>query len=93
MPPDAYEYTSTVCSQSRVSYHHRILHVLFTSRSSSNYRAKDRLGLSLIPIAVRLNRDLPFNTTEERCAANDITGQDFARARLSAYWTVRCTDV
>ncbi|KAF2169515.1 hypothetical protein M409DRAFT_52055 [Zasmidium cellare ATCC 36951] len=59
----------------------------------SNYRAKDRLGLTLIPIAVQLNNELPLNEYQRRYVDNDFYRRDFAVARLSTHWTAKCTHI
>ena len=57
----------------------------------SNYRAKDRLGLTLVPIAVELDNDVPVQVDEAWSLDVGISSQDWMRARVSAHWMVRCT--
>lgn len=59
--------------------------------SRSNYRAKDRLGLTLVPIADRYDKEVPVAASKKRCAAQDITEREYARARLSAHYSVKYT--
>ncbi|KAM0714321.1 hypothetical protein Q7P37_010108 [Cladosporium fusiforme] len=59
----------------------------------SNYRAKDRLGLTLVPIAAQLDKVVPKNSDAKRCAAQGVLEKDYLRARLSAHWMVECTDI
>nr|POE79506.1 nitrogen assimilation transcription factor nit-4 [Quercus suber] len=59
----------------------------------SNYRAKDKLGLTLIPIAALLDDQLPIHTNAEHCAIQGISERDYTRARLSTHWTVTCTHI
>ncbi|KAI5371147.1 hypothetical protein Slin15195_G020190 [Septoria linicola] len=59
----------------------------------ANYRAKDRLGLSLVPIAVHLNNQMPLHCDEEQYETHDTEKHDFARVRLSVYWTVITTHI
>ncbi|KAK4497562.1 hypothetical protein PRZ48_012013 [Zasmidium cellare] len=59
----------------------------------SNYRAKDRLGLTLIPIAVQLNNQLPVSENERKAVDHGVSKRVFARVRLSAHWTAKCTHI
>ena len=51
-------------------------------------RGKDKLGLSLINIAVQMNHDLPFPVT----SPEDLIMSDKLRARVSASWTAHLFD-
>jgi hypothetical protein len=54
----------------------------------AGFRGKDKLGLSLITIAVQMNNDLPFPPT----APENIFMTERLRARVSASWTAHLFD-
>ncbi|KAM0713477.1 hypothetical protein Q7P37_010439 [Cladosporium fusiforme] len=59
----------------------------------SNYRAKDQLGLTLVPIAAQLDRQVPMHGDANVCTDKNFSEQDFVRARLSAHLMIGCTDI
>jgi len=52
------------------------------------FRGKDKLGISLINIAVQMNHDLPYPST----SSEDITMSDKSRVRVSASWSSHLFD-
>lgn len=48
----------------------------------AGFRGKDKLGISLINIAVQMNQDLPYPST----SSEDVTMPDKLRVRVSASW-------
>lgn len=59
------------------------IQALIIMSMEAGFRGKDKLGLSLITIAVQMNHDLPFPP-----ASNEsITVSDRLRVRVSASWT------
>jgi hypothetical protein len=54
----------------------------------AGFRGKDKLGLSLITIAVQMNHDLPFPSK----SSEDITKSDKLRNRVIASWTTHLSD-
>ena len=61
--------------------------------SRSNYRAKDALGLTLVPIAAQLDNRIPIHPDADYCNSHAISQLDFLRARLNTHWMVKCTHV
>lgn len=59
---------------------------------SCNYRAKDKLGLSLVPIAARLNNRLSFDPAQN-LRAPDVSERDWTRFRVATHWSVVTTHV
>jgi len=57
----------------------------------SYYRAKDRLGLTLVQIADRYDKEVSIHASEKTCVAQNITQHEYARARLSAHYMVEYT--
>ena len=66
---------------------------LSTNVYRSNYRAKDTLGLSLIPVAAELDRSLPIYKNAKDCESMGISERDYSRVRLNAHWMIECTHV
>jgi hypothetical protein len=57
--------------------------------TGAGFRGEDKLGASLLTVAVRMNRDLPFPAT----SSENITTLDKLRIRVSASWTAHLFDV
>ena len=53
----------------------------------AGFRGKDKLGLKLLTIAVKMNHDLPFPS-----ASDNIAMSDKLRARVSASWSAHLFD-
>ena len=66
---------------------------LFSNVSRSNYRAKDTLGLTLIPVAAELDRILPIYKNTKDCERMGISERDYSRVRLNTHWMIECTHV
>jgi hypothetical protein len=54
----------------------------------AGFRGKDKLGLSLVTIAIQMNHDLPFPPT----SSENLIMSDKLRARVSASWTAHLFD-
>lgn len=59
------------------------LQALIIMSMEAGFRGKDKLGLSLITIAVQMNHDLPFPPA----SPDNIAISDRLRVRVSASWT------
>lgn len=59
------------------------LQALIIMSMEAGFRGKDKLGLSLITIAVQMNHDLPFPLA----SSDNIAISDRLRVRVSASWT------
>jgi hypothetical protein len=64
------------------------IQALVISSMGAGFRGKDKLGISLLAVAVQMNKDLPFPPT----SAEYITMSDRTRARMSASWTAHHFD-
>lgn len=69
------------------------LHSVVLTHHRSNYRAKDALGLSLVPIAAQLDNMIPIQPDADYCKAHGVSPSDFLRARLNTHYMVKCTHV
>jgi hypothetical protein len=58
---------------------------------SSNYRAKDKLGLKLVPLAVQLDAKLQSPDEQQLPLLHGVSAAEYSRASLAAYYAAFST--